>query len=155
MLTILPSVLAADFLHLEDDILAAEAAGVKMHHIDVMDGHFAPNLSFGPVVVDAIAKIATQPLDIHLMISEPSKYLKDYYGTKPHNITIHAEIAEDVQANLEAIRANGCKAGLSVKPGTPFTDVIPFLPYVDLLLIHWFLCFYFLVKFRNAFVTFL
>jgi len=135
MVKILPSVLSADFAHLGAQIKAIEEAGADMHHVDVMDGHFVPNISFGSVVVDAIAAVATKPLDLHLMISEPEKYLAMFTKVQPELITIHAEATTNIKKLLQAIRASGAKAGLSIKPGTAFSTITEFLPFVDVLLI--------------------
>jgi len=135
MVKILPSILAADFSRLAEQISAVEAAGADMHHVDIMDGHFVPNISFGSVVVDAIARVARKPLDIHLMVSNPQTYVNVFSKVKPAVLTIHAEATNDIRGLLQTIRQTGSKAGLSIKPQTPFADIVPFLPDVDVLLV--------------------
>ena len=135
MVKILPSILAADFSNLGAEIKATEAAGADLHHVDVMDGHFVPNISFGPIVIKDVANVATQPLDIHLMISDPGYYLDEYLAFKPELLTIHAEIEGNISEILQKIRKAGIKAGLSVKPATTLEDVKTYLPDVDVLLI--------------------
>ena len=131
---IAPSVLACDFGRLHEEVRRAEAAGGDWLHLDVMDGHFVDNISFGPAFVDAIARVATVPLDVHLMIERPDRYLGRFVKAA-RNLTIHVEAECDVAATLAAIRAAGCTAGISLRPATPFSAVEPFLDQVDLLLV--------------------
>jgi ribulose-phosphate 3-epimerase len=131
---IAPSVLACDFLCVGDECTRVERAGADWLHLDVMDGHFVDNLSFGPALVESIAKIAGVPLDVHLMIERPDHF---YPRFSPHvdNVTIHIEPSYDVAGTLKAIRAEGCTAGLAISPPTDFARVEPYLDQIDLLLV--------------------
>lgn len=130
-----PSILTADFGRLKEAIQEAEAAGVDWIHLDVMDGRFVPNLTFGPPVVEAIRKVTHLPLDVHLMIVEPERYLKEFALAGADLITVHAEATFHPHRAVQQIREMGRKAGLAVNPGTPLSAFEPLLPELDLALL--------------------
>jgi ribulose-phosphate 3-epimerase len=133
--TIAPSILSADFGRLAEEVRAVTAAGADWIHVDVMDGHFVPPLTIGPVVVEAIRAATKIPLDVHLMIEHPERQVPEFARAGANGITVHVEACDDVPAVVEAIRKNGARAGLSLKPPTPLERVRPFVGLVDLLLV--------------------
>lgn len=134
-IAVAPSLLACDFAHLADEIAAVEKIGVEFLHLDVMDGHFVNNITFGPPLVKTVAKVAKTTLDTHLMIENPDKYIPAFIDAGTHVLSIHVEASSDVRRDLRAIRARGVKAGLAFNPGTPFKDLEPHLEELDLLLV--------------------
>ena len=137
MIKVSPSILSADFVNLERDIRALAPAGADYVHVDVMDGIFVPNITIGIPVVAAIRKITALPLDVHLMIDRPIRYVDDFCKAGSDILTIHVEAdsEENTLAALMRIRENGVKAAISVKPKTPAEAVLPYLTYCDLILV--------------------
>jgi ribulose-phosphate 3-epimerase len=132
---ILPSILACDFAQLEREVRAVEAAGVPALHLDVMDGHFVPNISFGVPIVEAVRRITDLPLDVHLMISNPADYVEPFRKAGADSMTIHVEAVPDVRPVLDKIRSLGAMAGLSLNPPTPLSAIEAALPHCDMVLV--------------------
>ncbi|MBN1588437.1 MAG: ribulose-phosphate 3-epimerase [Pirellulales bacterium] len=132
---IAPSMLACDFANVEREARRAEQAGAQVLHLDIMDGHFVPNLSFGLPVVKAIRRVSTVPLDVHLMISQPGRYLERFREAGADFLTIHIEEEPDPTALLDKIRSLGAAAGLSLNPPTPVEAVEPYLDSCDQILV--------------------
>lgn len=132
---IAPSVLAADFGHLADDLKSAEATGVRLFHLDIMDGHFVPNISYGPGIVKTIDGLTSLFLDCHLMLSEPEKYFEPFAKAGADNITFHLEVHPDPREHARQLHVMGVKAGISINPDMPIEKVLPFLEHFDYLLI--------------------
>lgn len=132
---IAPSILSADFSRLANEVQSVVEAGADWIHVDVMDGHFVPNITIGPPVVKSLKKVTEVPLDVHLMITEPEKFIKDFAEAGSTNITIHIESTKDPLAVLKEIRKLGCRPGITLKPATPVADILPFLGEVDLVLV--------------------
>ena len=132
---IAPSLLSADFANLERDIKMLEKGGAHLLHIDVMDGHFVPNITIGPLVVKAINKVASIPLDVHLMIENPSDYVDAFIDAGADYLTVHAEATPHLHRVLQKIKARGVKAGVSLNPHTPLSAISEVLGDIDLLLI--------------------
>lgn len=130
-----PSILAADFANLQKEISQIEDAGADWLHIDVMDGFFVPNITVGMPVVASIKRITTLPLDVHLMIEKPERYIEDFISAGADIITFHYEAVENVLDTIDAIKSLGARAGLSIKPGTPVEEVFEFLPLLDVILV--------------------
>ena len=137
MIKLSPSILAADFVNLERDIRKLSTTGADYVHVDVMDGLFVPNITIGIPVVAAIRGITELPLDVHLMIDRPLRYVDDFCKVGSDILTIHveADTEENTLLALKKIRENGVKAAISIKPKTPAEAVLPYLPYCDLILV--------------------
>ncbi|KAF0134556.1 MAG: ribulose-phosphate 3-epimerase [Candidatus Saganbacteria bacterium] len=135
MIKIAPSILSADFSKLGDEIKAVEKAGADLIHIDVMDGHFVPNITIGPLVVKAVKKITNLPLDVHLMIENPDRYIPYFAKAGADIITIHVEASKNLIEDLELIKRNNAKAGVAVNPGAPIESVFNILDKVQMILL--------------------
>lgn len=132
---IAPSLLSADFSNLERDIKMLEKGGADLLHVDVMDGHFVPNITIGPPVVKAIKKVASIPLDVHLMIENPGDYVDAFIDAGADYLTVHVEAATHLHRVLQRIKSHGVKAGVSLNPHTPLSSIEEVLNEVDLILI--------------------
>lgn len=135
MVKISPSILAADFSRLGEEMVAIQNAGAEWVHIDVMDGAFVPNISFGAPVYGCVRKHCSLPFDVHLMINDPIRYLSDFAQAGADLITIHAEATDQVAETLTAIKEYKIATGLSIKPGTPVDAIKEYLPLCDLVLV--------------------
>jgi ribulose-phosphate 3-epimerase len=135
VIKISPSVLASDFSRLGEEAIKAEKGGADMLHLDVMDGHFVPNISFGAPVISSVRDKTSLFFDVHLMISDPLRYAQDFAKAGADMITFHYESDSDVRETLSAIHSLGCKAGIAVKPATPAQAVIPFISEADMILV--------------------
>ena len=132
-----PSILSCDYMHMEQEFTACKENGVKWLHVDVMDGHFVPNLSFGYSLVKSMRPVTDLVLDVHLMIDTPIKYAENFCKAGADYLTIHveADTRENIRKTLELIRSLGVKPGIVVKPKTPAEDIAEFLPMVDMVLV--------------------
>ncbi len=135
MIKIAPSILSADFGRLAEEIRKVELAGADLIHIDVMDGHFVPNITIGPLIVKACRQITKLPLDVHLMIENPEKYIPVFAKAGADIITFHVEASKNLLSDIELIRQNGAKPGVVVNPATPIDQVFPVLDKIDMVLI--------------------
>ena len=132
---IAPSIIAADFAHIADEVAACEAAGADWFHVDVMDGHFVPTITIGPLFTESLKRVVNLPLDVHLMISEPEKHIEDFARAGANNITVHVETCENLPRIVERIKSLGCTAGVTLNPATPASALDSALPLVDLVLV--------------------
>jgi ribulose-phosphate 3-epimerase len=135
MIKLAPSILSADFARLGEQIDEVARAGADYIHVDVMDGHFVPNITIGAPVVASIRHVTSLPLDVHLMIEHPERYISDFVNAGADIITVHVEASPHLQGTIQAIKELGVKAGVSLNPPTPIGAVEEFLPHVDLVLI--------------------
>ncbi len=130
-----PSILTANFAHLAAEIAAAERGGADLIHLDVMDGMFVPNISFGPIIVETVRALTILPLDVHLMVHEPDRYLNDYVAAGANSITVHVEACLHLNRTVQRINELGCGVGVALNPATSVESVREILPFVDLVLV--------------------
>lgn len=130
-----PSMLACNFAEMGSEANKCGASGAHLIHLDVMDGHFVPNISFGAPVIAGLKKVCSTPFDVHLMISEPLRYIDDYVSAGADIITFHVECDSDTEKTIDKIREKGCKAALAVKPSTPIEAVYPYLDKLSMVLV--------------------
>jgi ribulose-phosphate 3-epimerase len=130
-----PSILSADFTNLSQQIRMVEIGGADWIHCDIMDGHFVPNITFGPLVVKAIRKVTKLPIDVHLMIENPDRYIKDFIDAGANYVSVHVEEVVHLNRSVNLIKELGAKAGVVINPATPLTAVEDIAEYIDLLLI--------------------
>jgi ribulose-phosphate 3-epimerase len=129
------SILSADFSNLGDQIHQAEIAGVDWIHIDVMDGHFVPNITMGPFIVETVRKLTTLPIDVHLMIEKPENFISAFIKAGADYVSVHVECNSNIHRTIQSIRANHAKAGIVINPGTPASAAFALLPFVDYILL--------------------
>lgn len=134
-LKIAPSILSADFAELGRQVSEAEAAGADYIHVDVMDGRFVPNITIGPLVVRAVRSVTSLPLDVHLMIEAPERYLEDFCAAGATVLTVHVETCPHLHRTVQQIKGLGCRAGVTLNPSTPVVALEEILSYVDLVLV--------------------
>jgi ribulose-phosphate 3-epimerase len=135
LVKIAPSILSADFLRLGEEIKAAESAGADMFHLDIMDGHFVPNITIGPAVVEAIKSITDLPLDVHLMIETPDKFINEFIKAGSNYITVHQEASRHLHRTIQSIKDRGIKAGVSLNPATSVWSLEHILQDLDMVLL--------------------
>ena len=135
MIKIAPSILSADFSRLGEEVKSVEKAGADMIHVDVMDGHFVPNLTIGPLVVEAVRRVTALPLDVHLMMLNPDDFIEDFVRAGSSWITVHVEVCHHLQRTLQRIKDLGVKAGVALNPATPFKSLDCILDEADLVLV--------------------
>lgn len=134
MIKIAPSILAADFAKLGEEVKEVEAAGAELIHIDVMDGHFVPNISFGAIALEAIRPLSTLPMDVHLMIENPDQYIEQFAKAGADYITVHVEACRHLHRTIQLIRSFGVKPGVVLNPHTPIESILHILEDVDMVL---------------------
>ncbi|KGR87587.1 ribulose-phosphate 3-epimerase [Lysinibacillus odysseyi] len=134
MIKIAPSILAADFAKLGEEVKEVEAAGAELIHIDVMDGHFVPNISFGAIALEAIRPISTLPMDVHLMIENPDQYIEQFAKAGADYITVHVEACRHLHRTIQLIRSFGVKPGVVLNPHTPIESIAHILEDIDMVL---------------------
>ncbi|MBS3757683.1 MAG: ribulose-phosphate 3-epimerase [Desulfobacterales bacterium] len=132
---IAPSILSADFGRLAEEIRSVEAGGADWIHIDVMDGHFVPNITLGPMIVEAVNRVSSLPLDVHLMIENPDKYIPDFIKAGADLVSVHAETCPHLNRTIDMILTAGCRAGAVLNPATPLESLDWTLEYLDLVLL--------------------
>ncbi|MFD1471139.1 ribulose-phosphate 3-epimerase [Companilactobacillus mishanensis] len=132
---IAPSILAADIMNLEHDVKMAEKAGADLFHIDIMDGHFVPNMSFSPSVIEGMKRVTDKPLDVHMMIDNPDQYIKPVVDAGADTVLIHTESTNHIYRSIELVKSLGAKAGVVVNPGTPLENVKELFPIIDQILV--------------------
>lgn len=132
---IAPSILSADFARLGQEVIEVETAGGDYVHVDVMDGHFVPSITLGPLVVEAVRRETSLPLDVHLMVEEPERHLADFCAAGADGLTVHVETCPHLHRTVQQIKELGCWAGVALNPSTPITSLEEILPYVDLVLV--------------------
>ena len=132
---IAPSIIASDFTHLADEISVIESAGADWLHMDIMDGHFVPTITVGPLFVQACKRVTKLPIDAHLMISDPDQYLEVFAKAGANNITVHVEACPNLPQTIQKIKSLGCTAGVTLNPATPASALDSVLPLVDLVLV--------------------
>jgi len=132
---IAPSILSADFSRLGGEIKSVESAGADYIHIDVMDGHFVPNITVGPLIVEAAKKVTSLPLDVHLMIDEPYRYIDDFIAAGSHILSVHVEAGPHLHRTIHAIKERGAKAGVALNPSTPLSAIECILEDADMIVV--------------------
>lgn len=130
-----PSMLASDYANLQSELKKCEDAGADLIHLDVMDGHFVPNISIGAPVITAMKRVCSVPFDVHLMISDPLFYAEDFVKAGADIITFHTECDSDIEKTIDKIKSLGCRASLAVKPNTPIEEVFPYLDKLSMVLV--------------------
>ena len=135
MIKIAPSIIASDFTRLGEQVQAAVAGGADWLHLDIMDGHFVPNITFGPLVVKAVRSVTDLTLDIHLMIEQPERYLDEFAHAGADRMTVHVETCPHLHRTVQQIKELGCRAGVTLNPATPLSVLTEILPEVDLVLV--------------------